>query len=543
MLKRIGVNADEWRWVALAVVVAIAAVARFYRLDTLPSGLHGDEAFWGLLAQRVTDEGWIGPYTRGVAGAPTGTTYLMAPAIALFGNTIFAVRVVSALAGTLTVLVLYLVGRQHVGERVALVGALLLATLGWHLHFSRTGFPIVWWPLLTLLAAHAAVLAVTRDDLRWWAVCGGLLAAGLYVYNAQPLYGALVGLFLLLGILHRRAFRGGLRGAAVATIAGLVVLLPMLVYAFDRENEYFEHFQDASITEQDAWRERDNIVEKISLIGERYVDHWEYLIETTKVDHVDGTGLVPLVPRLFLYLAASGMVMTLLLRRRRSPFLLLGLLVVLLLPISSATTEGGMIRRSFAAAPFLALFAGVTIDELLRVARRLSGWRGIAVAGLAVIALLGTVTASLQLYFDDFADRGVQRRVLADDMTDATQFMLTLPDDAYIYFYSDRFSFTYTIRRFLAPDVRGENRSDEFDTYSTDFAPGRGRPVFILLGDYRDDLSSIQERYPGGEVYVGTPRANPTFVAYVMGRAASSPILSPESPPRQVTAARAARAP
>jgi len=503
-----------WPWIAIGAVAALAAFLRLYQLDTLPSGMHGDEAYWGLLAEQVTNEGWIGPYTSGVAGAPTGTTYLMAPAVALFGNTIFAVRLMSALAGTLTIAVLYIVARRHTSHYVALIGCLFLATLGWHLHFSRTGFPLIWWPLVTVLAAHSATMAIRHNDVRWWATCGALTAFGLYFYNAQPLYGAIVGLFLLVATVRQRAWLPALRGAAVATVAGIIVLLPMIAYALDDENDYFEHFQDSSITEQDDWRERETVLGKLDLIGDRYADHWYYLYHATKIDAVDGTGSVALVPVLFLYLAAVGGVLTVAQARRREPFLLLGLLIVLLLPLSSATTEGGMIRRSFAAAPFIALFAGVAIDELVRIAQQRERWQRILLSTFALAVIASVVAASLLLYFDDFADRDVQRVVLADDMTDATQFMEGLPDDAHIYFYADKFSFDYTIRRFLAPHVQGINRSREFGTYGISVDRDLGQPVFILLGTYRDDIDAIRARHPGGMLTVGGPEGNPTFVAY-----------------------------
>lgn len=507
-------NESRIRWIAIAAIVALAALLRLYQLDTLPSGMHGDEAFWGLLAERVTNEGWIGPYTEGVAGAPTGTTYLMAPALALFGNTIFAVRLMSALAGTLTVLALYLVARRHTSGHVALVACLLLATLAWHLHFSRTGFPLIWWPLVTLLAAHAATMAVRRNDLRWWAACGALTAAGLYFYNAQPAYGAIIGLFLIVAIVRQRAWLPALRGVVVAVLAGVVVLLPMLDYALDDENDYFEHFQESSLTEQNEWQERETAFDKLSLIGERYANHWYYLYHATRIDAVDGTGRVALAPLLFLYLAAVGGLLTVALARRREPFLLLGILIALLLPLSSATTEGGMIRRSFAAVPFLALLAAVTIDELVRIARQRERWQRGLLTAFALAVTATVVTSSLLLYFDDFADRDVQRVVLADDMTDATQFMESLPDDAYVYFYADRFSFDYTIRRFLAPNLRGIDRSREFGTYGLSVDRDLGQPVFVLLGKYRDDIAAIETRHPGGVTTVGGPEGNPTFVAY-----------------------------
>lgn len=108
--------------VALAAIVLIALALRTYALDTVPLGLHGDEAVSGLEAERILRDGNIGPYTGEALGQPTGPLYLIALAVHFLGNTIVAVRLVPALLGTTTILALFVVARRSFGPTVALCG-------------------------------------------------------------------------------------------------------------------------------------------------------------------------------------------------------------------------------------------------------------------------------------------------------------------------------------------------------------------------------------------------------------------------------------
>jgi hypothetical protein len=73
-----------------------------------------------------------------------------------------------------------------------------------------------------------------------------------------------------------------------------------------------------------------------------------------------------------------------------------------------------------------------------------------------------------------------------------------------VYFYAARWSYDYSTRSFLAPDVPGEDRSKEFSALdgSIDIDPSRGG-MFVFIGDYMDLLPVVQQRYPGGTAYTG----------------------------------------
>ena len=89
--------------------------------------------------------------------------------------------------------------------------------------------------------------------------------------------------------------------------------------------------------------------------------------------------------------------------------------------------------------------------------------------------------------------------------TSASTFIRGLPEGSYVYFYSDRAPFLLETRQFLAPDARGEDRSQEFaGAVSIPDFTLRERSVFILMDGYEPLISTIEARYPGGAETVVT---------------------------------------
>lgn len=369
MAPRRQARSRRWLWEALAVaaIVLVALLLRTYHLATLPLGLHGDEATTGLESERIIREGNIGPYSLEAMGQPSGPFYLIALAVRLLGPTVLAVRIVPALLGTLTVLALFFVIRRSYGTAVALAGAALLATQGWHLHFSRIGFPLASWPLVAVLTAGALVEALRRNDWRWWGLIGLPLGLGLYCYNSHPLFIAITAFFIALAVGAEGLRAWGARGAvwhlvpilALPIVLGLLAL-PLLRYAADPANDYTGHLRAVSVTNLAAWQELDGLGPRARFLAGRYAAYWDQACCHPQVDGVDASGTVPLVPPPLLALAVAGALIGCCQRCGRT-LALFGICVVLLLPLSAMLTIDGAARRTFALAPFVALFAALAL--------------------------------------------------------------------------------------------------------------------------------------------------------------------------------------
>ena len=507
---------SSWETAALVVLItAVAFLVRVVELTSVPTGLHGDEAIVGMEGQRVLREIVIDPYSPSALGQPSGPFYLAALTVWLWDNTVFAVRISAVIFGTLAIPALFDVVRRSLGIPVALLSATFLAVLGWHIHFSRIAFPLPAWPLWVILTVGVIAQAARAGTRAWWAAAGLMSGAGIYVYNAHPLTLAILCSFVALYLASRWRLQGSevLRHGAAFFGAMLASLLPMLWFVLNNSEMYVNSITRHSVRDTDEWRALEGPIAQAGYVLEKYGRFWWELSISPNVDYVDATGITPVAPVLILAIALSGMVAALL--RYREPVVWIGAMLVVLMPLATVLTEQGEMRRTLVIAPFLAVFASVGVIETIRLARnRLTarlGW--IVVALLAIIVSIGVIT-DLRNYFVVHAESPEQRWVFAEEFHDAVMFMAESPGDSYFYFMSNRWSVDYEPRQFLGPDVRGEDRSDEFGRFGLDVDPERGRPVFVLVGEYRPVLEALQREYPDGEVITGWRDGAPTFIAY-----------------------------
>lgn len=507
----------------LALLLLLAAWLRFHDLVGVPGGFHGDEAVAGLEGERILREGSIGPYSPFALGQPAGPLYLVALSIRLFGPTIWAVRATSALLGTITVGLLYFLLRRNEGRRVALLGAALLATMHWHIFFSRIGFPVIAWPLCALAATFAALEASRREEARWWALTGLLAGVGIYSYNAHILFVLALGTWLLFYLAGRRDValqrRAGWLlcfGAALALAA-----IPMARYALNPANDYFAHSRMIYVwnVAGSGWPQDANILVKIGFLGARVTEFWDNLSWHSRLDYSDGTGVVPAVPLGTLALAAFGLFRSP--KNKRGALPGICLCCLLFLPLGPALTGAAPIRRAFVLAPFIAFLAAVGLVEAWKWAcgpasETPSRRRRIEATGVVALGCALLMTQNLTDYFGQFAPSPHRAWVYVQDYTDMCAFIKTLPPQSRVLFLSDRWSGNYEPRQFLAPDVLIEDRSAQFGSFSLAANRSMNRPAFVLMGAYRERVGDLQRMYPHCRVEFGPPSAenrHTTFIA------------------------------
>ena len=158
----------------LAVVVALTLLAlalRLYQLGAFLPPMHGDEGEMGLLAflARYGPASGLSPqplppFSTAFLDHPTLFHYLQVLPLLLFGDTITALRTLSAVVGALCAPLIYLVGRLGWGRIAGFTAGWLLAVSHLHIHYSRialNNIETVWFVIL--LIALLALLYETQQ--------------------------------------------------------------------------------------------------------------------------------------------------------------------------------------------------------------------------------------------------------------------------------------------------------------------------------------------------------------------------------------------
>lgn len=132
----------------LVLILMLAALLRLPLLGEFPAGLTIDEAGQGYSAYSILKTGkdewgdFLPLNPRGFGDyKPPVMMYLLVPSIAVFGLTEMAVRLPSAFAGILTVLIVFYLARDLFKSRTAgLLTSFLMAISPWHVYYSRLGW-------------------------------------------------------------------------------------------------------------------------------------------------------------------------------------------------------------------------------------------------------------------------------------------------------------------------------------------------------------------------------------------------------------------
>lgn len=520
----------------VAGITLLAAVIRLWDIGTVPLGLHGDEAWTGLDARRINADGWIGPYVFSALGQPTGPLYFTALLFRVLPETTATIRLSMAFWGVLTIPVTYLAFRAMFGRTTATFAALLLAIMTWHLHLSRTGFMVTTWPFMQMLTLLLFWLALQRRSIWLYATAGLAAGLGVYTYNAYLLFLpvlAVPSIWTFAGAPDRGARKRILAGTAIACAAGLIAAWPLICWARDNSYVYHYHRKIVGVTHSDAW-EDGSWLDRADILWDRGAEWGRGLAIGDRADLGDGLATTghPVVDPVTLSLAAGGALIALR-RIRRAEYATVLAVFPIMIWGALLTVLDGLFRRTFGMAPFIALLAALPLAWLWTNMRARGDNIGSAALGVIAGGLVILGAINVRAYFGPVQDTVAIRFTHPYQLHQASQYLDTMPRDTYVYFYSDRWRFTYETRSFLAPGFTDfQDRSTEFRFHASpeaplDFGADRSRrTVFLLLGTYIDELGTVEAMHPGGVAAEGRRGDEVTFRAYVL-----EPIEGEEPPP------------
>jgi hypothetical protein len=275
---------------ALLCITALAAGLRFYQIDQLPPGLSYDEAWNDLQALRVV-QGTLRPVyfvdERRDIEEPLHI-YLIAGLFALadalgIAPPAIGGRLVSAFLGTLTIPLLFLATREMLhalpmGPRpqllslseknrptaaydsnvVALIAALALATLYWHVHYTRLGMEPSAVPALAALTFWLLWRAFNRGKWLDYGLTGGALGLSLYTHPSARFLPIVIVLFVVyrwagrissinFQISNRASMGREVLHTAWLVACALIVFAPLGIFFLQHPDLFFYRASQASV--------------------------------------------------------------------------------------------------------------------------------------------------------------------------------------------------------------------------------------------------------------------------------------------------------
>lgn len=213
--------------ILLLIIVLLGFILRFYKLGSVPSGFHRDEAFLGYNAYSILKTGQdmsghlLPLHLESFLYSPAGYSYFSIPFIYLFGLSIFSVRFASALFGSLTIISTYFLTKQLFQnfsfqqisgkelkdmnsnkktakqnhflsiensrlkmENIAIISSAIIAINPWHINLSRTATENVIVVFFTTIALYLFLVWVKSKKTIWLAVSFLSFLFTIFIYQA-----------------------------------------------------------------------------------------------------------------------------------------------------------------------------------------------------------------------------------------------------------------------------------------------------------------------------------------------------------------------
>ena len=437
-------------WFTLTLILLGALFVRSYHIDSLPTGLYPDEAVNAIDALQAIESGHYKLFYPNNYGREGLFINLQALSLKTFGYTIGALKLWSIIFGTLTVLGVYLLGRELFHRRgAALLGAFFIATSYWAINFSRIGFRAIMTSFLLSFAFFFFFKGLRTRRYLDFALSGLCVGLGLHTYIAfrlTPLILVVLMPFLILSYENflRRYWKQGLVFALTAFIAAA----PMLYHFFIAHPEDFASRSTAISVfapEVNHGNLPGTLLKTFGLSLIKYNfwgdQNWRHNYPPYPVlDPI--TGFFFLGTLLFLISQTVNLIGRRLRHHDRDTRLvrnvfLLGAFFIMLMP-EFLTSEGlpHALRAIGTQVPVF-LMAGLGAFWLYQRIKRIPSQSRATLLSLFFLALGLSASFNLTKYFVFFANSTDQRGAFNEDYTNMANYLISLPPETHKYIYAN----------------------------------------------------------------------------------------------------------
>jgi 4-amino-4-deoxy-L-arabinose transferase-like glycosyltransferase len=225
----------------LILIIVLAFILRFWKLDIYPA-LNADEASNSYDAYSLIQTGkdqhghsWPIAFQSFNDYKPGLYVYLGIPFVRLMGLTPLAARLPGAIAGVLSVFVLYLLVKELFDNQYFIfrhslptIASLFLAISPWHIQFSRGGWEVNVATFLMLLGFYLLIKFINSKSLLSLVFGIFSLALSLYCYHAARVIVPLLGITLL--IIYRKEIfiKENTKKILIGIGFGIIILIPLI---------------------------------------------------------------------------------------------------------------------------------------------------------------------------------------------------------------------------------------------------------------------------------------------------------------------------
>jgi 4-amino-4-deoxy-L-arabinose transferase-like glycosyltransferase len=426
----------------LAIILLIALFLRTFQLDQFPRGPFEDEAAATIIASEITLGRYLPIFVTSFTGHEVLFYYLAVIVMRLLGTTVFALRLTSAVAGTVTVLLAYRLARELFDDDptveshwLGLFAAALMATSFWHISISRYGYRAITLPLMQSLMLLALWRGLRRPSWKWILAAGAFCGLVAYTYlSSRIMPVALAILFALMLISERTRWRQRLAQMSVMTLVALVVFAPLGIFFVTHPETFGVRMtQVSAFSTGEAWQTAllHNTLRALEVFTLRGDPQWRFNLPDMPMFQgplafAFYAGLIVIVVR---WVRSNGF-----LGRVRYALLVIWPLVMMVPTILADPTYNPHSLRAIGVLPlafFIPALGLWAIWGLIQRALRATNarWMPVITAALLILVAGGNAAGTFQSYFVRWGPEPRLYYELDQDVADMARYVGSLPDD------------------------------------------------------------------------------------------------------------------
>jgi 4-amino-4-deoxy-L-arabinose transferase-like glycosyltransferase len=218
---------------SILFVLFLTAAFRLYHLNSIPYGLNNDAAWEGLAAIDMRNGNWIQHILYDQEGW-RGEGIIRICIVGLmqfFGNDPITIKLSTVMFGIGLVIPVFFLIRSLFSTQLAFLTAFFIATSGWHIIMSKSGWRAVCVPFFTTCTLYVFFQMLKKQTYRWYILGGILLAATLYTYDAARIVPCLIIFLLGCSFFSDHTSSKHTNGLLLFISACILTLYPLIFYA------------------------------------------------------------------------------------------------------------------------------------------------------------------------------------------------------------------------------------------------------------------------------------------------------------------------
>lgn len=351
------------RKIILTLILLSGFLFRIYNLNTNPPGFFADEAAIGYNAYLISVSGYdehgvLFPVFFKSFGEFKGAIpiYITAPFVN-FNLNETNTRLPFALAGTLIIWMIFLIGKNYINERFGLAAALIASITPWLIHYSRIAFELNFYLLFFLIIIYL----FSKIKIHPWLIIVTYVASGLSFYTYRASFIQIPIMIGVLSIIYRKNLLKNYKLSIVGVFLFIITSIPLIQHLLSGDG--LIRFRQIA-----AGSKNTPLFERLSDLLDTYLYHFSPNFLFTKGDNFFVTrhmneGLSPLL-LVFIPLIVIGLIS--IFKNYKSKFSILCIVWLVIYPISgSLTVDPPFTSRSIIGSSLFVLISAKGLLEII----------------------------------------------------------------------------------------------------------------------------------------------------------------------------------